>query len=506
MRIPRFNDKSKERKMKDHKVQTSRYGKASLFMILPLLFLVFLGASTVSDAPNLEQKQKYVTDEMIEPEISGQGSETLENYPKLEVTSFVSDDGRKGWKAKVQNPLPLASPAVVDGKLYIGGGFGSYEFYAFDAETGKPLWLFHCGDDGPTAAVVEKGRVAFNTESCILYVLDAKTGRKLWGKWLGDPLMSQPAMKDDRVVMAYPNQKGGHSIACMNAQTGDEYWVDDIPGEIISAPIIADDKVYASTLEGSVHCFNLANGEKLFSKKHQATSAPWVWKGEIYVSLREDEKQIQAGKEIVVRSEGQGRINTAGERANKDLWVKQHADYLITDNSSEYAAAQKSLDASVGFGSAPAAAKLEQGEANLGVASVSGIWAYQGSRPSIIMDRSYSSMGDTLKSLDPATGKLLWQKYIKIKDSPGGRPFSPPSYANGKLYIGAVSGEIICLDARDGKELWRYNCGEPVRFQPVIAKGKVYWGTDNGSVFCIDARDPDADGWLMWGGNAQHNI
>lgn len=478
------------------------------FLILPLLLITLLGAATISDAPKTSENQAVQEGILNDGQALTEagGTETLEQNPKLEYENFVSSDGRKGWKAKVQNPLPLATPAVVDGKVYVGGGFGSYEFYAFDAETGKPLWLFHCGDDGPTAAVVEKGRVAFNTESCILYVLDAKTGRKLWGKWLGDPLMSQPAMKDDRVVMAYPNQKGGHSISCMNAENGKEYWTENIPGEIISAPVIAEGKVYASTLEGSVHCFNLATGEKLFSKEHQATSAPWVWQGEIYVSLREDEKQIEGGKEVVVRSEGQGRLTNDGKRANEQLWAKQRADYLNTDNSSDYAAAQKSLDASVGFSSAPSSAKLEQGEANLGVASVSGVWAYQGSRPAIIEGISYTSMGDTLKAYDPATGKLSWKRYVKIKDSPGGRPFSPPSFANGKLYIGAVSGEIICLDAKDGSELWRYNCGEPVRFQPVIAAGKIYWGTDRGSIYCIDAKDPGADGWLMWGGNAQHNI
>jgi outer membrane protein assembly factor BamB len=33
----------------------------------------------------------------------------------------------------------LATPAVFDGKVFLGGGFGSYEFYALDAKTGKPL-------------------------------------------------------------------------------------------------------------------------------------------------------------------------------------------------------------------------------------------------------------------------------------------------------------------------------------------------------------------------------
>ena len=49
---------------------------------------------------------------------------------------------QKGWKIVIPGNHPLATPAVVDGKLFIGGGFGSHEFYAFDAKTGKMLWQY----------------------------------------------------------------------------------------------------------------------------------------------------------------------------------------------------------------------------------------------------------------------------------------------------------------------------------------------------------------------------
>jgi outer membrane protein assembly factor BamB len=52
----------------------------------------------------------------------------------------------------------LATPAVVDGKVFLGGGFGSYEFYALDAKTGKLLWQYRTGDDGPTAAHTGRAR------------------------------------------------------------------------------------------------------------------------------------------------------------------------------------------------------------------------------------------------------------------------------------------------------------------------------------------------------------
>src|SRR5713226_7810620 len=87
--------------------------------------------------------------------------------------NFTSPDGKhNAWKVTIAGGRRLATPAFADGKLFLGGGFGSHEFYAFDAETGKSVWQYITSDDGPTAAVIADGYVAFNTESCELEVLD----------------------------------------------------------------------------------------------------------------------------------------------------------------------------------------------------------------------------------------------------------------------------------------------------------------------------------------------
>src|SRR3954447_13065831 len=102
---------------------------------------------------------------------------------------FTTSEGQvKGWKPRVPGGWPLATPAVVGGKVFLGGGFGSHEFYALDADTGRLAWWYATKDDGPTAAVVLDDLVAFNTESCELEVLTT-AGVPVWKKWLGDPLM-----------------------------------------------------------------------------------------------------------------------------------------------------------------------------------------------------------------------------------------------------------------------------------------------------------------------------
>ena len=114
-----------------------------------------------------------------------------------------------GWVLRIPGQKALATPACYKGRLYVGGGYGSYEFYCFDADTGRKIWQYHTNDDGPTAAVVEDGCVAFNTESCTVFVLEADTGKCLWQEWLGDPLMSQPAIARGKLYIAYPGGQRG---------------------------------------------------------------------------------------------------------------------------------------------------------------------------------------------------------------------------------------------------------------------------------------------------------
>jgi outer membrane protein assembly factor BamB len=69
--------------------------------------------------------------------------------------TWQSKDGlRNGWMMTIPGRRPLATPAVADGRLFLGGGFGSYDFYALDVTTGHVVWQYQTEDDGLTAAVV----------------------------------------------------------------------------------------------------------------------------------------------------------------------------------------------------------------------------------------------------------------------------------------------------------------------------------------------------------------
>src|SRR5262249_29806054 len=194
---------------------------------------------------------------------------------------------------------PIATPAYADGMIFVGGGYGSHEFYALDAETGKVIWRMNTKDDGPTAAVVEDGLVAFNTESCTVIVAEAKTGKVLWEEWLGDPLMSQPAISKGRLYIAYPaghppaqnaaaaSGERGHRLLCADLKTGRHLWEQKITGDVISAPVVSGDQLLFACFDGTSFCLNSETGAIVWQKQNAGTSAPLVANGEIVMTSKE---------------------------------------------------------------------------------------------------------------------------------------------------------------------------------------------------------------------------
>src|SRR5260370_13160301 len=88
----------------------------------------------------------------------------------LQPAAFKTSDGKSGWVVRIPGGRPIAAPAYADGMVFVGGGYGSHEFYSFGAETGHLGWEIQNGYGGPTAGQGGAGYAAFHTESFTLTV------------------------------------------------------------------------------------------------------------------------------------------------------------------------------------------------------------------------------------------------------------------------------------------------------------------------------------------------
>ncbi|MEX0707798.1 MAG: PQQ-binding-like beta-propeller repeat protein [Woeseia sp.] len=414
-------------------------------------------------------------------------------------TYFDPESGICGWRLKFRDGRAIPTPAFHDGKLYVAGGFGSYDFYRVDARSGAIDWHHRCPDDGPTAPVVSRDRVFYNTESCTLEALDVE-GTPLWRHWLGDPLLAQSASARDSVFVVYP--KGGvHHLGAFAAKDGRPLWVHEVGGDVISAPIVANGHVYLATFDGVVRCVDVETGSLWWSRDMRATSAPWIHGDQVYVSHREEgvyqEGYTTSFQERTSRIDARGRADKAYEAKGAPYLDREHG-------SARKSTIGGAADSSVGFGSAPGAAKLEQAAGLIGEDKVSRAWRFQGSRPVVAEGLVFDTTGDRLEAREIESGKLKWEWSDGVAIE-GERKLTPPVVTGRNVWVGTWDGRLLSWDALTGRLRWQARLPAPCHWQPIVADGWVYAGLEDGSLIALNTDEsPDAM-WTAWGGGSGHN-
>ncbi|HWO23445.1 MAG TPA: PQQ-binding-like beta-propeller repeat protein [Kofleriaceae bacterium] len=421
-----------------------------------------------------------------------------------------------GFTVSFGSSAAVTTPTVYERAVIVSGGFSSKELYAFEATTGKSLWALDLDDDGPSSAACERGVCVVSTESCTLFAIAAETGKHLWSYWLGDPLTSAPTIANGRVFASYPAAGTAdgkapppgatHVLAAFELATGKILWQLWLESDVMSAPVAVGEFVYATTFTGTVIKLEQATGVVRYAMQARATSAPVVqFEGgveQIYYTRRGADEEERAGgaAEMVIRADH-------NHPKTKYQAAKKEAKYIDKDvqRRSAHAAKAAAEDSSNGFsGGAPAAAAAGYAFDNVGLASVSSMQSFQGSRIVKLKDRNVNTMGDEVIATDSETGKTLWTyKLTGNLQQQGGALGTAPLAAGGSILLGTLGGEVVRLDQKTGKRLATYAVGAPVRSQPVVANGWIYVGTDTGQLVAIDTKDPTVTGWSTWGGNAQ---
>ena len=98
------------------------------------------------------------------------------------------------------------------------------------------------------------------------------------------------------------------------------------------------------------------------------------------------------------------------------------------------------------------------------------------------------SNGNVLHAFDAVTGETRWT-YSSPGDKVG---YSSPAVVDGRLYVGCLGdrGEVRCLDAATGRELWAAATGSTIYdSSPAVADGLVSIGSVDGQLWTFDAAD-----------------
>ncbi len=381
------------------------------------------------------------------------------DLPRGGSVGFQLPDDRPAWVARIPDAVQLPAVAYGDGRIYVSGGFESTTFYAMNATTGHIDWATqNLEDNGPTAAIFDDGRVVFNTESCTLFALDGKTGKRLWLRRLGDPTLAQTAVADGLVFSSHPGN-GGQELSAYRVRDGEPVWTQPIDGELLAAPMVGGDSVYASTATGTTYRIARRTGRLAWSRSLDATTVPWFANGELFVT-RQDKNHEQQ----VVVDAATGAIVRAQARTS----TGKYAWDVPTD-----------------------------------IRDWKTVWAFEGSRPVVDRGVRYVAMGGEIHASDAASGEPLWQRSYAGKEAH--RSVGSVALAGSEIVIATREGKLFGLDIDTGYTLWSYDLGHRVVAEPIVAKGWVYAATADGLVVALNVADATLDGWHMFGGNPQHD-
>jgi len=102
--------------------------------------------------------------------------------------------------------------------------------------------------------------------------------------------------------------------------------------------------------------------------------------------------------------------------------------------------------------------------------------------------RSDVSRGGCSEAVVSAKLEPKWQAKL-------GSRISPPTIAEGKVFVADVDAHTVCaLDLDTGEMLWSYTAGGRVDSPPSWYKGRLLFGSRDGWVYCLRAKD----GRLAW--------
>jgi len=180
------------------------------------------------------------------------------------------------------------SPAISNGFLYICDS--NNLVYCLDAQTGKINWTFSMGAGG-TSPAIANGYVYVSSAGETLYCLDALTGQKVWSfpisslepetmprepRYIVFAGSTSPAVADERVYI------GGTNLYCLSADSGDLIW--SFPSVIAESPTVSEGKVFFSSWQGDAYCLDAATGGKIWN--HSGIGPGWLGRAPAVVDDR----------------------------------------------------------------------------------------------------------------------------------------------------------------------------------------------------------------------------
>lgn len=212
-----------------------------------------------------------------------------------------ADNGAIVWRINIGSTL--SGGVGSNGKL-VAVGTDKGEIQVFDAANGKLLWKNQLSSEILAAPSIGEDRVIVRSGDSRIFALDAKDGKRLWVYQRSTPALSLRShvgvVLGGRLILAgFP----GGKLVALNPANGAPVWEATVAlpkgatelervADITSPPVIYGNMVCAVAYQGRVACFELNNGNPVWSRDVSSSTGLDIDKKGVYVS--EEKGAIQA--------------------------------------------------------------------------------------------------------------------------------------------------------------------------------------------------------------------
>lgn len=202
------------------------------------------------------------------------------------------DDGRPVWRVKVERPL--SGGVGSDGRVVVVGS-AKGDVFALDAADGKPLWQAKVSSEVIAPPAVGSAIVVVRSGDHRLAAFDVAGGKRRWvyqrpGTPLSLRAVASPLVIDKFVFVGFP---GGKLIA-VSADNGAPLWEGTVAlpkgatelervADVTSVPVIDGRMICAAAFQGRVSCFDLGNGNLIWSREMSSSAGLTIDNRYVYV-------------------------------------------------------------------------------------------------------------------------------------------------------------------------------------------------------------------------------
>jgi outer membrane protein assembly factor BamB len=290
----------------------------------------------------------------------------------------------------------------------------------------------------------------------------------------------------DDVIYVNANHLSNHMIRALHVRDGSSLWSFQVERYLPSAPVIAGDVVYASSVD-TVYALRTQDGSLLwhFETGPMLFASPTVVDEVVFVSPDVNHPSTPFAYALHAKN---GTLLWRSQISDSTSYPLAVVDGVVYISSHRKCSSLRASDGSV----------LWQHETKAHVCSppivVNGM-VYIGFSPfkqDLSPGQVKLQQEAVICALRASDGFLLWTQ--QFGDGKGAGNLTSSVFTDGAILIGADDGSLSAFRASDGVPLWRYKTGGLLLSSPAAANGVVYVGANDGSVYALRT----SDGALLW--------